>query len=172
MHKNPKVGIIMGSDSDLEVMSGAAKILEEFGVPYEILVASAHRAPNLVHKYATSAKGRGLKTIIAGAGGSAHLAGVTASLTTLPVIGIPVQAKTLDGLDSLLSTVNMPPGVPVATVGINASKNAGLLALQIMSLANKKLEQKLITYKEKLEADNKIKGDKLKKLGFKKYLEQ
>lgn len=172
MKKNPKVGIIMGSDSDLEVMSGAAKILEEFGVSYEILVASAHRAPNLVHKYATSAKGRGLKIIIAGAGGAAHLAGVTASLTTLPVIGIPVQAKTLEGLDSLLSTVNMPPGVPVATVGINASKNAGLLAIQIMALADKKLEQKLITYKEKLEADNKTKGDKLKKIGFKKYLEQ
>src|SRR5680860_369877 len=111
MNKNPRVGIIMGSDSDLEVISGAAKILEEFNVPYEILVASAHRAPNLVHKYATSAKERGLKLIIAGAGGAAHLAGVTASLTILPVIGIPVQAKTLDGLDSLLSTVNMPSGV-------------------------------------------------------------
>ena len=172
MHKNPKVGIIMGSDSDLGIMAEAAKVLEEFNISYEILVASAHRAPNLVHKYATGAKGRGLKVIIAGAGGAAHLAGVTASLTTLPVVGVPVQAKTLDGLDSLLSTVNMPPGVPVATVGINAAKNAGLLAIQIMALVDKKLEEKLIIYKEKLEIENKTKGDKLKKIGFKKYLEQ
>jgi len=170
--KNPKVGIIMGSDSDLGIMAEAAKVLEEFNISYEILVASAHRAPNLVHKYATRAKGRGLKVVIAGAGGAAHLAGVTASLTTLPVIGVPVQAKTLDGLDSLLSIVNMPPGVPVATVGINAAKNAGLLAIQIMALADKKLEEKLIIYKEKLETENKTKGDKLKKIGFKKYLEQ
>lgn len=172
MHKNPKIGIIMGSDSDLSIMSESAKMLEEFGVPYEILVASAHRAPNLVHKYSTSAKERGLRLIIAGAGGAAHLAGVIASLTTLPVIGVPVQGKALDGLDSLLSTVNMPPGVPVATVGINAAKNAGLLAIQILSLADKKLEEKLIIYKAKLENDNKTKGDKLKKLGYKEYLKQ
>jgi 5-(carboxyamino)imidazole ribonucleotide mutase len=170
--KNPKVGIIMGSDSDLGIMAEAAKVLEEFNISYEILVASAHRAPNLVHKYATGAKGRGLKVIIAGAGGAAHLAGVTASLTTLPVVGVPVQAKTLDGLDSLLSTVNMPPGVPVATVGINAAKNAGLLAIQIMALADKKLEEKLIIYKEKLETDNKVKGDKLQKIGYKEYLKK
>ena len=172
MHKHPKVGIIMGSDSDLEIMAEAAKVLEEFGVPYEILVASAHRAPSLVHKYSTSAKERGLKIIIAGAGGAAHLAGVIASLTILPVIGIPIKTKALDGMDSLLSTVNMPPGVPVATVGINSAKNAGLLAIQILALSNKKLEGKLVAYKDKLEIDNKIKGDKLKKIGFKKYLEK
>lgn len=171
MAKNLKVGIIMGSDSDLEVMSEAAKILEEFEVDYEITVASAHRAPNIVHKYATSARDRGIKVIIAGAGGAAHLAGVMASLTTLPVIGVPTKAKTLDGLDSLFSTVQMPPGVPVATVGINAGKNAGLLAVQILATSAKNLENKMITYKQKLEEDNRVKGEKLLKIGFKKYLE-
>jgi len=172
MNKNLKVGIIMGSDSDLEVMAGAAKVLEEFGVDYEIGVASAHRAPELAHKYSTTAKSRGLKVIIAGAGGAAHLAGVMASLTTIPVIGIPIKAKNLDGLDSLLSTVNMPPGVPVATVGINAAKNAGLLAIQILALSDENLENKMIEYKKKLEEDNKIKGEKLGKIGYKKYLEK
>src|SRR3989339_1623474 len=131
MIKNLKVGIIMGSDSDLEIMADVAKTLEEFGVSYEMTVASAHRSPDLVHKYVTSAKARGMKVLIAGAGGAAHLAGVVASLTTLPVIGIPIKSKYLKGLDSLFSTVQMPPGVPVATVGINAGKNAGLLAIAI-----------------------------------------
>src|SRR3989344_2031832 len=107
--KNPKVGIIMGSDSELEMMTQGAKVLEDFGISYEITVASAHRSPNLVHKYVTISKNRGMKIIIAGAGGAAHLAGVAASLTTLPVIGIPIKTKSLDGLDSLLSTVGMPP---------------------------------------------------------------
>jgi 5-(carboxyamino)imidazole ribonucleotide mutase len=167
-----KVSIIMGSDSDLEVMAEAAKTLEEFGVFYEITVTSAHRSPNLTHKYATNAKNRGVKVIIAGAGGSAHLAGVMASLTTLPVIGVPIKAKSLDGLDSLLSTVEMPSGVPVATVGINASKNAGLLAIQILAITDKDLENKMIAYKNKLEKDIIIKGKKLSKIGFKKYLEK
>ncbi len=162
----------MGSDSDLEVMAEAAKILEEFGVSYEIKVASAHRAPELVHKYATNAKPRGLKVIIAGAGGAAHLAGITAALTTIPVIGVPVKTKNLDGLDSLLSTVNMPPGVPVATVGINAGKNAGLLAVQILAINNKSLQDKLVAYKEKINNEVKIKGEKLSKIGYKKYLEK
>lgn len=162
----------MGSDSDLEVMSEAAKVLEEFGVGYEMTVSSAHRAPNIVHKYVTSAKDRGLKVLIAGAGGAAHLAGVTASLTTLPVIGIPTKAKTLDGLDSLLSTAQMPPGVPVATVGINAGKNAGIFAVQILATSDKDLETKLVEYKKSLEEDNKVKGEKLLKLGFKKYLQE
>lgn len=169
--KNPKVGIIMGSDSDLEVMSEAAKVLEEFEVTYEITVASAHRAPNLVHQYATSAKEKGMKIIIAGAGGSFHLAGVLAALSPLPVIAIPIKAKVLDGLDSLLSTVNMPPGVPVATVGINAGKNAGLLAIEMLAISDEKLENKMIAYKEKMEKDNKAKGDKLQEIGYKKYLE-
>lgn len=172
MTKNPKVGIIMGSDSDLEIMAEAGKVFEEFGVSYEITVASAHRSPDLVHKYATTAKNRGIKAILAGAGGAAHLAGVAASLTTLPVIGIPIKTKSLDGLDSLLSTAQMPPGVPVATVGINAGKNAGILAIQILALANKNLEEKLIIYKNKMSNEIKVKGEKLSKIGFKKYLEK
>lgn len=172
MNKNPKVGIIMGSDSDLEVMAEAAKVLEKFDVSYEIGVASAHRSPELAHKYGMAAKSRGLKVIIAGAGGAAHLAGVMASLTIIPVIGVPIKTKNLDGLDSLLSTVNMPPGVPVATVGINVAKNAGLLAIQILALSDKKLEEKLIFYKEKISAEVEIKGEKLSKIGYKKYLEK
>ncbi|OGI94994.1 5-(carboxyamino)imidazole ribonucleotide mutase [Candidatus Nomurabacteria bacterium RIFCSPLOWO2_01_FULL_42_17] len=169
--KNLKIGIIMGSDSDLEVMAEAAKVLEEFSIPYEITVASAHRSPEIVHKYVTSAKDRGLKIIIAGAGGAAHLAGVAASLTTLPVIGIPMKAKSLDGLDSLLSTVGMPPGIPVATVGINAGKNAGILAVQILATSGKDLEDRLIAYKEKMSGEVEAKGKKLLEIGFKKYLE-
>ena len=170
MKKDTRVGIVMGSDSDLEIMSEAGKILEEFGACFEMTVASAHRSPDLAHKYATSAKSRGLKVIIAGAGGAAHLAGVIASLTTLPVIGIPIKAKTLDGLDSLFSTVQMPPGVPVATVGINAAKNAGLLAIQILAISDKNLEKKLVAYKNKMSAEIKIKNEKLLKVGYKKYL--
>ena len=168
MVKNLKVGIIMGSDSDLAIFAEAAGILEEFGVPYQMTVASAHRAPNLVHKYVSDAKEKGFKVIIAGAGGAAHLAGVLASMTTLPVIGIPTKAKTLDGLDSLLSTAQMPPGVPVATVGINAGKNAGLLAIQILATSDEVLEKKMISYKEKLEEDNRTKGEKLQEVGYKK----
>jgi len=170
MKNNIKVGIIMGSDSDLGVMSGAASLLEEFGVSYDITVASAHRTPSLVHKYATGAISRGMKVIIAGAGGAAHLAGVVASLTTLPVIGIPVKAKSLEGLDSLLSTVGMPPGIPVATVGIDSAKNAGLLAIQILATSDKKLEIKLVAYKNKMAEEIKKKGEKLSKIGYKKYL--
>ena len=165
-----EVGIIMGSDSDLGVMSESAQVFEEFGVGFEITVASAHRSPNIAHKYATTAIDRGIKVIIAAARGAAHLAGVCASLTTLPVIGIPVKAKTLDGLDSLLSTVQMPPGIPVATVGINASKNAGILAVQILALSDKNLAKKLVEYKKKLESGVKEKADKLKKVGYKKYM--
>lgn len=172
MKKNVKVGIIMGSDSDLAVMAEAGTVLEEFDVSYDITVASAHRSPDIVHKYVTSAKERGLKVIIAGAGGAAHLAGVAASLTTLPVIGIPVKAKSLDGLDSLLSTVGMPPGVPVATVGINAGKNAGILTVQILAIADKVLEEKLVAYKQKMNDEIQVKGDKLSDIGFKKYLEK
>ena len=172
MKKDPIVGIIMGSDSDLEVMSEAAKVLEEFGVTYEMTVASAHRSPEIVHKYVTNAKARGIKILIAGAGGAAHLAGVTASLTTLPVIGIPIKTKSLDGLDSLLSTIGMPSGIPVATVGVNSAKNAGLLAIQILALSDKNLENKLIAYKEKMHDEIKIKGEKLSKIGYKKYLEK
>lgn len=161
----------MGSDTDLEIMAEAAKILEEFGVGYEMTVASAHRAPNLVYEHATNWKKVGVKVIIAGAGGAFHLAGVVAALTPLPVIGIPTKAKYLDGYDSVLATINMPPGVPVAVVGINAGKNAGLLAVQILATSDENLEAKMLEYKAKLESDNKAKGEKLSKLGYKKYLE-
>jgi len=172
MAKNIKVGIIMGSDSDLAVMAESASVLEEFGISYEITVASAHRSPLLVHKYADSVMHKGMKVIITGAGGSAHLAGVIASFTTLPVIGVPIKTKTLDGLDSLLSIVQMPPGIPVATVGINSAKNAGLLAIQILAASDKKLEKKLIAYKQKMHTEVKAKGEKLLKIGYKKYLEK
>lgn len=172
MNKNPKIGIVMGSDTDLAIFAETGTILEEFGVPYEITVASAHRSPDLAHKFVTSAKEKGIKVIIAGAGGAAHLAGVMASLTTLPVIGVPTKTKSLDGLDSLLSTAQMPPGVPVATVGINAGKNAGLLAIQILAISDKNLENKLISYKKKMSGEIKAKNEKLLKIGYKKYLQK
>ncbi|MBI2630952.1 5-(carboxyamino)imidazole ribonucleotide mutase [Candidatus Nomurabacteria bacterium] len=169
--KNPKVGIIMGSDSDLEVFAEAAKILEEFGVAYDMTVGSAHRAPARAQKYSSQARDRGIKVLIAGAGGAAHLAGVIAAHTTLPVIGLPVKAKSLDGLDSLLSTVQMPPGIPVITVGINSGKNAGLAAVQILAIGDKILADKLIDYKNKMADEVEIKGNKLSEIGYKKYLQ-
>jgi len=172
MNKQTLVAILMGSDSDLGVVSETCQTLEEFGVSFEVKVLSAHRSPGLVHEYVTSLKDQGIKVIIAAAGGAAHLAGVCASLSVLPVIGIPVQAKTLDGLDSLLSTVQMPPGVPVATVGINASKNAALLALQILATSDEELSGKLEEYKKKLEKSILEKTEKLKKLGYQQYLEE
>jgi 5-(carboxyamino)imidazole ribonucleotide mutase len=172
MQKKSMVGIVMGSDSDLKVMAEVAKVLEEFNVSYEMTVASAHRSPELAHKYATSAKARGLKVIIAGAGGAAHLAGVIASLTTLPVIGVPMKSKNLKGLDSLFSTVQMPGGIPVATVGINSAKNAGLLAIAMLAMSDKNLEKKLVIYKNKMANEVKIKGEKLLKIGYKKYLSE
>lgn len=135
--QNPTVGIIMGSDSDLSIMSEAAKTLEEFEIPYEIKIVSAHRTPDLMFDYAKSAHRRGLKVIIAGAGGSAHLPGMTAANTIVPVIGVPIKSKSLDGLDSLLSIVQMPFGVPVATVAINGAKNAAILAAQIIGTQDK-----------------------------------
>ncbi len=146
----PLVGIIMGSDSDLPVMQEAADALKEFGVPYEMTVISAHRTPDRAYEYAKSAVDRGLKVIIAGAGGAAHLAGVTAAMTPLPVIGVPIQSKTLNGLDSLYSTVQMPPGVPVATVAINGAKNAAILAVQILGAGDAALQKKILDYKRKL----------------------
>ncbi len=148
-----KVGIIMGSDSDLEIMNEAAKILEEFKVEYEMTVTSGHRTPERTFEYAKTAHSRGLKVIIAAAGGAAHLAGITAGITTLPVIGVPIKLKTMDGLDSLLSTVQMPSGVPVATVAINGAKNAGLLAIQILATHNEHLHNELLAYKEKMKEE-------------------
>jgi phosphoribosylaminoimidazole carboxylase PurE protein len=147
------VGIIMGSDSDLSVMQEAAKILKQFEIPYEIGVYSAHRSPHRTSEYVRSARDRGLKVIIAGAGSSAHLAGVTAAETTLPVIGVPIDSSPLHGFDSLLSTVQMPPGVPVATMGVGKSgaTNAALFAVQILALENQDLTKRLADYKEQLE---------------------
>ncbi|MFP4374605.1 MAG: 5-(carboxyamino)imidazole ribonucleotide mutase [Spirochaetaceae bacterium] len=137
------IGIIMGSDSDLPVMKAAAEVCEEFDVTYELTVVSAHRTPQRMVEYARSAKDRGLRLIIAGAGGAAHLPGMVASLTTLPVIGVPVRSRTLSGVDSLLSIVQMPRGVPVATVAVNNARNAGLLAVRILSLGEERLAGRL-----------------------------
>lgn len=171
MDNKPLVGIIMGSDSDLAVMAETTAVLEDFGVAYEISVASAHRAPALVHEYTTTALSRGIKVIVAAAGGAAHLAGVAAALTTLPVIAVPIKGKNLDGLDSLLSMVQMPPGIPVATVGVNAAKNAGLLAVQILATSDATLTEKLSAYKIKMAGDITTKNEKLHKLGVKAYLD-
>ena len=170
MKKSPTVGIIMGSDSDLPVIQDAAKMLEDFGVAYEITVVSAHRTPDMLFEYAKRAIARGIKVIIAGAGGEAHLPGMTASMTVLPVIGVPVKTKTMDGLDSLLSIAQMPPGVPVATVAVNGAKNAGLLAVQMLGMNDKKLQKKIADYKKKMNIEVKGKAKKLQKVGYKKYL--
>ena len=140
----------MGSDSDLEIMKEAANVLDEFKIPYEITVVSAHRTPDRMFSFAKEAKGRGIKVIIAGAGGAAHLPGMVASITTLPVIGVPVKLKTMDGLDSLLSIVQMPAGVPVATVAINNAKNAGILAAQILGTCNEEIAEKIQEFKDKM----------------------
>lgn len=166
----PIVGIIMGSDSDLEVMRDSAKILDEFKIPYELTVISAHRTPKRLYEYANSALQKGLKVIIAGAGGSAHLPGMVAAITPLSVIGVPIKTKTLDGLDSLLSIVQMPPGVPVATVAINGAKNAGILAVSILGTTNSALQKKVQKYKEGLKKEVIQKAEKLEKIKYKKYL--
>jgi len=160
-HTNPQVGIIMGSDSDLLIMKEAAQVLDEFQINYEIKIVSAHRTPNLMAEYGNTAHKRGIKVIIAGAGGAAHLPGMTASYSPLPVIGVPVKSRSLDGLDSLLSIVQMPGGVPVATVGINQAKNAGILAAQIISVFDKVLQRRIISYKKKLEMDSIKKNDRI-----------
>ncbi len=151
---NPLVGIIMGSQSDLEVMQAAAEILKQFEVPYELSIVSAHRTPDRMRTYALGAKARGLKVIIAGAGGAAHLPGMVAAYTILPVIGVPVKSpNSIDGWDSLLSILQMPGGVPVATVALNGAKNAGILAAQIIAVSDDNLSQKLSDYKKALEKE-------------------
>jgi len=157
----PLVGILMGSDSDWPTMKAAADAIAEFGVASEAKVISAHRTPRDLEQYASSARQRGLRVIIAGAGGAAHLPGVTAAFTTLPIIGVPIESKSLKGLDSLLSIVQMPPGVPVATVGIGAACNAGLLAIQILALSDATLMKGLAAFKEKLAEESRAKNDTL-----------
>lgn len=156
----PLVGILMGSDSDLPTMKQAAEILEQFGVPYEMKVLSAHRTPIDTIEYARSAYERGLRVIIAGAGGAAHLPGVVAGVTTLPVIGVPIESK-LQGLDSLLSIVQMPSGVPVATVAIGGARNAGILAVQILATGNPELHAKLVEFKQQLAEQSREKNRKI-----------
>jgi len=165
-----KVGIIMGSDSDLPVMREAADFLDEMGIEYELTIVSAHRTPKRLYDYSKSAILNGFSVIIAGAGGSAHLPGMVASITTLPVIGVPVKSKTMSGIDSLYSIVQMPPGIPVATVAINGAKNAGILAASILSVSDVKIAEKLSEYKEGLNNMVIEKAEKLEKIGHEAYL--
>ena len=158
----PVIGIIMGSDSDLPVMEAAFQVLKEFNIPYEVKILSAHRTPDQHSEYSRTAKDRGLKVIIAAAGGAAHLPGVTAAQTILPVIGVPIKSKSLEGMDSLLSIVQMPPGIPVATVGIDGAKNAALLAVQILGISTESIQKKLTDYKKKMETESMGKNKNLK----------
>ena len=161
----------MGSDSDLATMKPAVDIIEEFGIEFDVCILSAHRTPLEMMDYAKNAEKNNIKVIIAGAGGSAHLPGMIASLTTLPVIGVPVKSKTLKGIDSLLSIVQMPAGIPVATVAINGGKNAGILAIQIISLFDEKIREKLKIFRDNMNETVKIKNNNLKQLGVEKYLQ-
>jgi 5-(carboxyamino)imidazole ribonucleotide mutase len=165
------VGIIMGSDSDLPVMQEAAKMLDEFHIPYELTIVSAHRTPERLFQYGKNAKEKGLKVIIAGAGGAAHLPGMIASLTSLPVIGVPVKTRTLNGMDSLYSIVQMPPGIPVATVAINGAKNAGILAASIIGTFHEDIGLKIEKYKDNLRETVEEKANKLEEIKYNKYLE-
>lgn len=157
----PLVGIIMGSDSDWPTMKAAADACAEFGIACEVQVISAHRTPRDLERYATTARARGLRAIIAGAGGAAHLPGVAAAFTTLPVIGVPIESKALKGLDSLLSIVQMPSGIPVATVAIGGARNAGLLAVQMLAVGSPALQKKLAAFKVRLAQDSRAKNRKL-----------
>ncbi|MDJ0799076.1 MAG: 5-(carboxyamino)imidazole ribonucleotide mutase [Calothrix sp. MO_167.B12] len=169
---SPLVGIIMGSDSDLPTMSGAIAICEEFDIACEVAIVSAHRTPERMVEYAQSAHQRGIKVIIAGAGGAAHLPGMVAALTPLPVIGVPVPSRHLQGVDSLYSIVQMPAGIPVATVAIGNAKNAGLLAIQIIATHQSKLLEKIQNYRQNLCKSVMAKQTNLESLGYKQYLQQ
>ena len=166
----PTVGIIMGSDSDLPTMSEAIAVCEEFNVPCSVAIVSAHRTPERMVEYAQTAHQRGLKVIIAGAGGAAHLPGMVASLTPLPVIGVPVPSRHLQGVDSLYSIVQMPAGIPVATVAIGNAKNAGLLAIQILAVSEPQLLERILDYRKTLSESVMKKQTQLEELGYQKYL--
>ena len=168
----PIVGIVMGSDSDLPVMAKAAEMLDQLGVPYELTIVSAHRTPDRLTEYAKQAAGRGIRVIIAGAGGAAHLPGMVAAQTVLPVIGVPVQTRALGGVDSLYSIVQMPPGIPVATVAINGALNAGLLAAKIVALGDPELTEKVAGYAEDLKNMVETKAEKLETIGYAAYLKE
>jgi len=165
-----KVGVIMGSDSDLPVMREASEILLSFGIEVETTIVSAHRTPDRLVEYAKAAHSKGIVVIIAGAGGAAHLPGMVASFTHLPVIGVPVKSNAMSGIDSLYSIVQMPPGVPVATVAINGAKNAGILAAQIIGIHNKDISDKVVQYKKELELMVLEKANQLEKLGIDAFL--
>ena len=165
-----RVGIVMGSDSDLPVMKGAADILKQFGIGYEVVISSAHRVPDKTAQYAKSAEERGLEVIIAGAGMAAHLPGVIAAFTTLPVIGVPLQSEALAGTDALYAIVQMPPGIPVATMAVNGAKNAGIFAAQILATKDPKIRAKLKAYKQQLADEVNAKADRLERLGVDGYL--
>jgi 5-(carboxyamino)imidazole ribonucleotide mutase len=169
--KLPVVGIIMGSDSDLKIMREAAEMLEQFGIAFEVTVVSAHRTPQRMMDYAANAHLRGIKVIIAGAGGAAHLPGMVASITPLPVIGVPVKSSnSIDGWDSILSILQMPNGVPVATVALNAAKNAGILAAEMLGIGNTALRNKIIAYKQSMQDTVIAKAKKLEKEGYKNHI--
>lgn len=168
----PLVGIIMGSDSDLPVMKEAALFLESLNIPFELTVVSAHRTPDRMFEYAKSARKRGLKVIIAGAGGAAHLPGMVASMTSLPVVGVPVQTRTMSGMDSLYSIVQMPPGIPVATMAINGAKNAAIFAAKIIGAFHETIGEQVEDYSKSLEDMVLEKAEKLEAIGFKEYLDQ
>lgn len=167
-----EVGIVMGSDSDLSVMSKACEILDKLGVSYDVTVISAHRMPDIFFDYANSAEEKGYKVIIAGAGGAAHLPGMAAAIFPLPVIGVPIYTKSLGGVDSLYSIVQMPSGVPVATVAINGGLNAGLLAAKILATSNPELLEKLKDYKKSLKDGVVAKKEKIETIGYEEYLKQ
>ena len=161
----PTIGIVMGSESDLPVMQAAADILLKFEIPFELTIVSAHRTPDRMRTYATEARGRGIKVIIAGAGGAAHLPGMVAAYTYLPVIGVPVRSSnSIDGWDSVLSILQMPNGVPVATVALNAAKNAGILAAQILATSDESIAARMEAYKKELEADVMIMAERVEKI--------
>jgi len=167
-----KVGIVMGSDSDMPVMAKAAEILEKFGIAYEMTIISAHREPDIFFEWAKAAEGKGIKVIIAGAGKAAHLPGMCAAIFPMPVIGIPMKTSDLGGVDSLYSIVQMPTGIPVATVAINGGANAGILAAEILATADEELLKKLKNFKEEMKCDVVKKAEKLDRIGYQEYLAQ
>ena len=167
-----KVGILMGSDSDLEIMSKACKVLEELQVEYEMTIISAHRMPDIFMDYAKTAEERGVQVLIAGAGGAAHLPGMCAAIFPLPVIGVPIYTKSLGGVDSLYSIVQMPSGIPVATVAINGAQNAGILAAKILATSDKDLLERLKKYSVNMKEAVVKKADKLEKIGYEEYIKQ
>ena len=169
MDNNIEVAIIMGSDSDLPIMADAAKFLDDIGVSYEMKILSVHRCPDEAINYAKSLKERNVKVIIAGAGGAAHLPGIFAAVNSCPVIGVPIHSKTLSGVDSLYSIVQMPSGIPVATVAINGAKNAAILASQIIGISNEEIKNKIVSFKASLKEGVLKKDNKLQEIGYKNY---